>query len=178
MAFEGVYGRATRVLLACAVLVLSVGCAVTPTPPAPSATACTEQVVDRGGGWREMGGPNAFIVANPFVAHPDFPAKVWVRFGDPSEQPLSIEAELLGAELREEGVIQTAVEPDGWAPDAGPPEDLPGSVHLAIIRLPRPGCWQLVLRAGSSVVGTARIEVEPMAQDQAPGSSAFGSTHL
>ena len=162
MRFEALYLRVKPALFASAVLVLSAGCAVTPTPPASRETGCTAQVVDRGGGWREIGGPRAFVLARPFVAHPDSAQKLWVRFENAAEQRLSIEAQLLGADLREEGVLQDAIERDEWAPGAGPPDDLPGSEHLAIMRLPRPGCWQLTLRAGSDVVGTARIDVQPM----------------
>jgi hypothetical protein len=170
MAFQGLSRKAMAVPLAWAVLALSVGCTVTPSPPTPTETACPDPVIERGDRWREMGGPNAFIVVNPFVAHPRF-QKIWVRFAEPSEEPRSIEAELLGSELREDGVVQAAIEPHQWEPGAGPPEDLPGSVHLAIIRLPRLGCWQLVLRAGSDVVGRARVEVQP-APDQAAESPA------
>jgi hypothetical protein len=143
-----------------AVLALLGGCAIpTPSPRTSEDAACIQQVFNRGADWQEIGGPRAFVLAFPYVANADYPAKVFVRFEEGIKRPLSIEARLPDEGLREEGEVQNAIEREDWAPDGGPPAGLTGSIHMAIVRFPRSGCWRLTLLAGSDVVGMARIEV-------------------
>ena len=138
------------------------GCAITtPSPRTIGEAICAEPIINRGGDWQEIGGPRAFVLPYPFTANArgDYPYRVFVRFEERLVRPFSIEARLLDDGLIEEGEVQDAIEREDWAPGAGPPAGLTGSIHMAIVRMPRPGCWRLKLLAGSEVVGTARVEV-------------------
>lgn len=142
---------------------LAGGCAApitTSTLPSATPVSCAREVFNRGGGWYEIGGPRAFVEEYPYVAS-KFAARLTVRFTEPTQQPLGIQARLIGGGFQERGTVQNAIRREDWAEGKGPPANLAGTVHLAILRLPRPGCWELTLTAGSEIVGIARLEVRP-----------------
>jgi hypothetical protein len=142
---------------------LIVGACALPAPnsPAPTAAAgCPQEVIDRGAGWKEVGGPRAFVLACPVVADPVHPYKVMVRFEEGLERPFTIEGQLREGQLSEKGSLNWEIERRDWADGHGPPPNLSGSVHLVILRFPRPGCWEVTLSAGSELAGTAWIEVQ------------------
>jgi hypothetical protein len=160
----GILGVGALILGACAL--------PAPTSPPPRAAGgCPQEVVDRGEGWKEVGGPGAFVLACPVVADPVHAYKVMVRFEDGLEPPFDVVGQLREGQLREKGSLNWEIERKDWADGHGPPANLSGSVHLVILRFPRPGCWEVTLSAGSEVAGTAWIEVQERSeQDPSPAT--------
>jgi hypothetical protein len=125
--------------------------------------------------WQETGGPNAFFQwdEGPRPAGPN----AWlihVRF-DPDAGPgrsVSVWADRLGSAEREQGSLDGRVDPrsiyrfDSQAPD------LPGGWYLFEQRLPTAGCWRLSAMIDERVVGTAVVEVGPIAPPPSLASDA------
>jgi len=141
------------------------GCAVAPTP----SPTCPSPVVDRGGGWLEVGGPRAWLLYEPpYHARSPHPRRLWVRVGDAfASESLKIAGGLVGGS-RVDGFVQGR--PD-WAPGYGPPPDLGGAVFFAGLTLAEPGRWEIVIGTMDEELGLALIDVQPLPPDSpSPGS--------
>lgn len=83
--------------------------ASTSLPPSVAA-GCSQEVLDRGAGWKEVGGPRAFVLAYPVVADPVHPYKVFVRFEQDLEPPFTVEARMRDGTLHEKGWINDVIQ--------------------------------------------------------------------
>jgi hypothetical protein len=151
-----------RTLPIAALSALLISCATT-TPDPTSNPDCPSPIVDRGGGWREVGGPEAWLLfAPPYFETSRGPHMLWVRL-ERSAGPVALTARLPdGSEA--EGFVQweAPVALSSWAPGAGPPPDLGGRVVFAGVPFAEPGCWELVFETNGDELGVARIEVQAL----------------
>jgi hypothetical protein len=154
----------------------SVGCLATLAlascgmpPPSPS-VSCPSAVVDRGQGWHEAGGPDAWLLIDaPFVASPRYPRRLLFRIADASSfEGLSLMAIQRGTDVSKNGFIQSS--PVTMEAGHGPPADLPGKVFFGGVELTSPGCWQIRVTRGNATVGMAYVEVVPDQKAEGIGS--------
>lgn len=169
---RGATGGVSRVMtrrICLAVLVAvealaAVGCSILRGPE------CGSGAIDHGNGWREIGGPTAFLLYDPPYFGPVLARMSWVRIAVPGD------ARQLSVQVREQngpGVGQGLIQPEGrpagaFDPEARPIDDLPGSMYFMMLDIPSPGCWALEFRIGDEVAGRATIPVLPLPTDQAP----------
>jgi hypothetical protein len=142
---------------------LVLACAISGPTPSP---ACPSPVVDRGGGWGEIGGPRAWLLyAPPYYAVSRGARRLWVRVDErfAAEAVTLVGRRAGGSEI--EGFVQWArpIEPGDWAPGSGPPSDLGGVVFFAGLPLAEPGCWEIVIgTTEEEELGSAFIDVQPL----------------
>jgi hypothetical protein len=141
---------------------LTASCALVPGAPPP----CPSPLIDRGGGWHEIGGPRAWLLFDPpYVVTSHGPRKLWIRVDDTVPAgPLELLA-FSPDGTTVEGFVQAPVPDDAWAHGSGPPAGLGGSVHFAATPLSQPGCWTLVVGTRDTELGRLLIEVVPPRQE-------------
>ena len=144
---------------------LVLACGISGPTPSP---ACPSALIDRGGGWQEIGGPGAWLFYDPpYHAASRGARKLFVRVdGAFRGHRMTIAGRPAGGS-KVDGFVQweRPIAVSDFGPDLQPRPNLGGAIFFAGLTLTEPGCWEIVIGSDDEQLGSAFIDVQRLPPD-------------